>query len=206
MRQNHPSIYSEKPLSMGSFLMERMFWLKIVMAHTEWLTETFSTTCAVWYRGLWGLVVVRLSQISGRVLTRCLGLDSWRLPAIHFICVILFRMLKDYFHGVLSSTGLTPTLSSRLLTLASLKVPTQKATLGRRRIKVSSYRWNGFPQKLWLKAFSQRSPMWWVHYIVPSLLTLFPTHSMNCVSSSIFLLSSSPPPSASPSPALGQSV
>ena len=84
-------------------------------------------------------------------------------------------MLKDNFHGVLSSTGLTPTLSSRLLTLASLKVPTLKATSGRRRIKVSSYRWNGFPQKLWLKAFSQRSPMWWVHYRVPSLLTLSPT-------------------------------
>ena len=59
------------------------FWRHIII---EWLPGVrlrhFSTTCAV-YRGLWVLVVFRLSQLSGRALAtqaRCPGFDSQRLP------------------------------------------------------------------------------------------------------------------------------
>ena len=70
VRQESCAFRLEKTLSMGSLLMERIFQSipnRVLMVHTEWLPSVrlrhFSPTCAVLhnYRGLWGLVVVRLS-------------------------------------------------------------------------------------------------------------------------------------------------
>ena len=168
---------------------------------------TFSITCVVHNKDSW------LSGYCSSVAEHCgctgqvSWFDFWWLPAFSLcskisVCVMLFTMLKDDFHDILSSTGLTPTVSSRWLTLASLKVLTPKATSGRRRVKLSSFRWNGFLQKLWLKASSQRNLMWWVlWYRVPLSITLPSTPWTVYPPPS----SSSPPLSASPSPAWGRS-
>ena len=150
------------------------------------------------------LVIVAQWQSTMAPPARCPGLISGDCQLFHFVLKSLYVWcyLQDDFHDTLSSTGLTPTVSSRWLTLASLKVLTPKVTLGRRRVKLSSYRWNGFLQKLWLKESSQRNLMWWVlWYRVPLSITLSPTPWTVYPPPS----SSSPPPSASPSPALGRS-
>ena len=63
-----------KPLSMGSFLMERIFRStpnRVLTAHAQWLPGVWLRhqyhLCST-YRGLWGLVVVWLSWLSGRAL------------------------------------------------------------------------------------------------------------------------------------------
>ena len=86
-KQNH----LRKLLRMGSLLMERILRSTpngVLMAHTEWLLDVrlrhFSTTCAVYIEDCEGLVVVRLSWLSGRVLAaqaRCPGFNFWRLLA-----------------------------------------------------------------------------------------------------------------------------
>ena len=64
-----------KPLSMCSFLMNRIFQStinRVLTAHTEWLPGVplrhSVPPVQYTYRGLWGLVVVRLSWLSGRAL------------------------------------------------------------------------------------------------------------------------------------------
>ena len=82
----------EKPLSMGSFLMERIFRSTPNMQSSDgtyWVvarcvTEAFSTTCA----RLWGLVVVQLLWLSGRKLAAqargVLGLTPSGCRPFHF--------------------------------------------------------------------------------------------------------------------------
>ena len=81
----------ENPLSMGSLLMERIFQLtpnQVLTAHTlvaaRCVTEAIQCHLCRTYRGLWGLVVVRLSYFRGRALAaqaKCPGFDFRRLPA-----------------------------------------------------------------------------------------------------------------------------
>ena len=59
-----------KQLSMGSFLMERIFWSTpngVLMANTEWLPGIQYHLRST-HRGLWGLVVFRLLWLSARAL------------------------------------------------------------------------------------------------------------------------------------------
>ena len=77
----------------------KKFWLKVLDIRWCWTKWSEQSGLNMQRRGLWGLVVVWLSWLSGRALAaqaRCLGFDSWQLPAFSLSSIlpqILFNSL-----------------------------------------------------------------------------------------------------------------
>ena len=68
------------------------FWLHMLLYLLYFcIVLTIGST----YRGLWGLVVVRLSWLSGGSSQRCPGFDSWQLPAFSLSSIFASQHLKS---------------------------------------------------------------------------------------------------------------